>query len=211
MIVNSTVTAPTGNIQHASEGDQCLFSVNDAYSADERLSAQETDEETDGTTPTPNLDDVFRTSYSKFQDELKWKLPSGDTVEDILYKAYDQKSRASVRNSIRNWVVDLGNKEMQALFSTTDWEAIKAEVPPLPSVDAQFAQSLVRFSKVYTLSTVCIKFLVAQILIQSITRSRRPLLCDKFWKPQVTRIGVSNTMRLNISMRSGLKTLSVNC
>jgi hypothetical protein len=89
----------------------------------------EFDEESDGMTPVPDLDDVFRTANDSFQDDLKWKLPSGSTVEDLLYDAYWSKcSRPSIRNLIRNWIVDTGSEKIKALFSESDWAAIKAEV-----------------------------------------------------------------------------------
>jgi hypothetical protein len=96
------------------------------------------------------LDDAFRASYADFKNDLKWQLPGGSTVEDILYQAYWNKNlRPSVRCSIRNWVVDLGSEKMQALFSESEWAAIKAEAPPMPAADDKFARSLLRFSKVH--------------------------------------------------------------
>jgi hypothetical protein len=154
-IVNSTVTAPTaGAIVNSTITHGADVSVPDrSPNHDEEFDEfdEEVDEESDGMSPAPDLDEVFRTSYLTFKSDLKWELPSGSTVEDILYDAYFNKNlRPSIRNSIRNWVVDLSSEKMQVLFSESDWAAIKAEVPPLPDVDHDFVRSLTRFSKVKT-------------------------------------------------------------
>lgn len=96
-----------------------------------------------------SLDCAFRASHSAFDGDLKWRLPSGSTVEDILHDAFFNKSlESSVRTTICNWVIDLGNDKMKALFSETDWEVIKAQVPPLPAINKQLARSLLRFARV---------------------------------------------------------------
>jgi hypothetical protein len=126
----------------------------DMFSDDEEQYEIEgaSDEESDSNTPSTSLDHAFQKAYDEFRNKLKWRLPSNDTVEDIFYKAYTKKNPelpASVRNLIRNWIVDLGNESIRALFSDADWESIIAEVPTLPVVDQEFAQSLVRFAEVF--------------------------------------------------------------
>ncbi|KAA8893411.1 hypothetical protein FN846DRAFT_529679 [Sphaerosporella brunnea] len=72
-------------------------------------------------------------------------------VEDVLYAAYDPRGPASVSSSIRRWVLDLSNPHIQQLFSTEDWEAIKAEVPPLADLNPRFEKSLMRFDQIHTI------------------------------------------------------------
>jgi hypothetical protein len=155
-IVNSTIAPTDSTITHGAN-ERPPATPDHPPDHDEEADGfdEEFDEESDGMSPVPDLDDVFRTSYLTFKSDLKWKLPSGSTVEDILYDAYFNKNlRPSVRNSIRNWVVDLSSEKMQTLFSESDWAAIKAEVPPLPDVDRDFVRSLTRFAKVYRLAFI---------------------------------------------------------
>jgi hypothetical protein len=153
--IDSTITyaaneRPPADPDHLPDHDEEADGFDEEFDEEADGFDEEFDEESDGMSPVPDLDDVFRASYLTFKSDLKWKLPSGSTVEDILYDTYFNKNlRPSVRNSIRNWVVDLSSEKMQALFSESDWAAIKAEVPPLPDVDRDFVRSLTRFAKVY--------------------------------------------------------------
>jgi hypothetical protein len=155
--VSSTVTGSTVNSTVAHDADGSVPGPLPDHDEEADTVAQDTDEldeESDDMTPTPELDAVFRRTYSNFESNLKWKLPSGSTAEDILYAAYWSKTlRPSVRELIRNGIVDLGSEKVQALFSESDWAAIKAEIPPLPEVNHDFARSLLRFSKVYSLAS----------------------------------------------------------
>jgi hypothetical protein len=97
--------------------------------------------------------DAFRRSYAAFDDNLKWRLPSGTTVEDVFYDAYLTKHlSSSLRATIYNWVVDLGSVKMRALFSKADWAAIRDQVSPLAPADSRFAQYLDQFSNVGLIS-----------------------------------------------------------
>lgn len=126
-------------------------SDDDSNSSDTSLG---TDQDVDEDKQVKLDDTAFQRSYSAFRQERKWRLPSGSTVEDILHEAYHKnlktKHGASIRNSIRNWILDVSDPKIQALFSTKDWEAIQAEIKPLPALDEHFIQSLERFNEVIT-------------------------------------------------------------
>jgi hypothetical protein len=206
--VNSTVGVPAGPIDSTTITDECSSLSSHDDEADEFY--EESDEESDGMTPVPDLDDVFRTTYDSFQSDLKWHLPSGSTVEDLLYKAYWSKSvRPSVRNLIRSWIVDTGNEKMKALFSESDWAAIKAEVPPLPDVDPDFARSFLRFSKVCSLPFI--RNRVAGKLIYHATRSKLLQIFERWWIPQDINLRMSHTTRIDILIWTGLNSSSVHC
>lgn len=155
-IVNSTVSAPANSIVNSTISAPTTVGGNDtekylspAFEGSDSDQDYLESEESDGMTPPSNLDDAFRASYFNFKSDEKWHLPSGSTVEDVLYEAYwNKKLRVSVRNSIRNWVLDIGSEKMENLFTKSDWTAIKAELPLMPVVDDKFARSLLRFSKV---------------------------------------------------------------
>jgi hypothetical protein len=93
-------------------------------------------------------DDAFRATYATFLPHLKWKLPSGATVEDTLYRNYNShNSRLSseVRTSIRNWIVMVDSQEMEDLFLPQDWQDILQHVKPLPQVEDTVLRYLARF------------------------------------------------------------------
>lgn len=161
------VNSGTGNLLYAHEGDQSLplgsgnntanpsaerslmrrssdDESSDEHSEDES-SNEHSDEEFDA------ADVAFRCSYASFKPEQKWRLPSGRTVEDVLHGAYNPKGPSSVSTSIRSWVLDLSNPKIQALFVQEEWNAIKAEVPPLPDIDPLFANSFTRFAGIQTI------------------------------------------------------------
>jgi hypothetical protein len=95
-------------------------------------------------------DVAFHCSYSSFNKEQKWRLPSGRMVEDVLHETYDRNGSSSISTSIRNWVLDLSNPQIRALFSEADWAAINLEVPPLPDLDPLFTNSMTRFFGVHS-------------------------------------------------------------
>jgi hypothetical protein len=113
--VHSTVTAQ--KIQSTSGDDR-----------NENLSFHDpsSDEETDGTLPTSDMDAVFKESYRNFLPTQKWRLPGGSTVEDTLYSTYWTEKSPRVRNLIVNWVVDLNDKTMEGMFTREDCEAISS-------------------------------------------------------------------------------------
>ena len=77
--------------------------------------------------------DPFHSTYTSFRDGLKWRLPSGSTVEDILFREYSRADLPEqVRKSIRHWTVLVDNEDMRRFFLPQDWQAILAQVKPLP-------------------------------------------------------------------------------
>jgi hypothetical protein len=89
-------------------------------------------------------------SYAAFDDGLKWRLPSGTTVEDVVYHAMlEDELPAPVEAMLQNWVIDLNNLKIKSLFSKADLAAIEARVPRLPVANEEFENYLVKFSEVH--------------------------------------------------------------
>jgi hypothetical protein len=149
-IVNSIVNSGSHNGSH--NGNSQSFGNGAAgQSPDEPSSDDDTaDETTSRSKPKSQRDAEFRQAYYSFTDDRKWVLPSGDTVEDTLFKAYFAKSTPpQVRNAIRNWTLHVGDLDMEDLFHPDDWPAILVRVKPLPSLDLEIAEELVqRFGSV---------------------------------------------------------------
>jgi hypothetical protein len=59
------------------------------------------------TTIADDPDVAFHDAYRQFSELAKWILPSGATVEDVLYLGYTERKGLSdeVQKSIRNWTV----------------------------------------------------------------------------------------------------------
>lgn len=71
---------------------------------------------------------IFRDSFGSFQSHFKYALPSGDTVEDIFYHAQTEKMlRNSTQCKVFNWVLDLDDPAMRALFHPNDWAQLEKD------------------------------------------------------------------------------------
>lgn len=77
--------------------------------------------------------------------DRKWKLSSGEVVEDILYKKYRHSKQEALAHS---WILDLGNKDMESLFSKPAWQEIRSHVPALPPADPSMAKLMSEFAVV---------------------------------------------------------------
>lgn len=87
--------------------------------------------------------------------DRKWKLSSGEVVEDILYKTYKHSKQEVLAHS---WILDLGNNDAESLFSKLGWQEIRSHVPALPPADSSMAKLMSEFAVVssayYVLSSV---------------------------------------------------------
>jgi hypothetical protein len=94
---------------------------------------------------------AFMKAHANFDNDLKWRLPSGNTVEDTLYDAVltGRSLTKPVESLVKTWVVDVDCSYTRSLFSVSDWEAIRAEVPPLPVANEEFGNFLSRFEQVW--------------------------------------------------------------
>ncbi|KAI5814154.1 hypothetical protein BZA77DRAFT_319719 [Pyronema omphalodes] len=94
------------------------------------------------------VDDV----YHGFEKDRVWKLEDGTIVEDVLYKNNPKlpQDKSTVSLLRRGWIIDLDNSTMESWFTTSEWNEIKAAVPPLPSPSEHFGRSLMRFHSVKT-------------------------------------------------------------
>jgi hypothetical protein len=98
----------------------------------------------------------FERAYSALDAAHKWRLPCGTVVEDKLYEVYKFGKgglvlSGDVEECILNFMVDLDSPDMQKLFSTIEWQEIRASVVPLPDVPFSFAKILsTRFASVCT-------------------------------------------------------------
>ncbi|KAL0639095.1 hypothetical protein Q9L58_001778 [Maublancomyces gigas] len=90
-----------------------------------------------------NLVATFKDTYLKMAQDRKWKLSSGEVVEDILYKKYRHSKQEALAHS---WILDLGNKDMESLFSKPAWQEIRSHVPALPPADPSMAKLMSEFA-----------------------------------------------------------------
>jgi hypothetical protein len=147
MIVNSG----NGNVNYAGR-DQHIGTDSTTHFV-EQSSSDEDDEETTAKSKSKvRRDAAFQAAHSLFTPDRKWKLPSGSTVEDIFFKAYfDKSTPPEVLTLIENWTLRIGDLNIRALFDEDEWEAILDEVKPLPSLNQEIAEDLVRrFGQVRT-------------------------------------------------------------
>lgn len=77
--------------------------------------------------------------------DRKWKLSSGEVVEDILYKKHRHSKQESLAHS---WILDLGNNEVESSFSVPGWQEIRRLVPALPPADPSMAKLMSEFAVV---------------------------------------------------------------
>ena len=122
--------------------------------------------------PEGSHDHHFRSTFHSFRHNLKWKLPSGCAVEDILFREYFRADLPEhVRKSIRHWTVLANNDIMQHMFSSDDWKVIVAQVKPLPSLPDPIMELL------RDLSTVCTR--CSDLVFFTITNSRLQVTTTK--------------------------------
>lgn len=97
----------------------------------------------------------FKDTYLKMVQDHKWKLSSGEVVEDILYKKYKHSKQESLAHS---WILDLGNNDVESSFSKPGWQEIRRLVPALPPADPEMAKLMSEFAVVssayYVLSSI---------------------------------------------------------
>ncbi|KAI8596279.1 hypothetical protein EDD21DRAFT_419821 [Dissophora ornata] len=65
----------------------------------------------------------FRERFTSMEDIYKWKLPSGQYAENILYEAGRQIRKQC---SIHSFMIDMADKRTREAFSDEDWDAIKS-------------------------------------------------------------------------------------
>ena len=99
--------------------------------------------------PQRNHDHQFHSTFTSFKHDLKWRLPSGSTVEDILFQQYYMAGvPEEVRRSIRHWTVLVDNDDMRRMFLPQDWLAILAQVKALPRLGDPILNFLSQFHAV---------------------------------------------------------------
>lgn len=171
MIVNSTFNAPTTqqqapvvqtgerdstdhpNVTDERDATDVQVGENDQTEVDD-IQGDETDDVCSDDEPhaanCSALDSAFETSYSHFDPSKTWRLGSGRVVEDVLHSHYSEVRSSHVGTLVRDWVIDLGNKTMQAWFTRQEWVEIMDAVPRLQTPTPEFAKSLTRFCEVTT-------------------------------------------------------------
>lgn len=115
--------------------------------------------EEDSDSDDSDFDSHFEDTYHAMKPEAKWHLPSGNAVEDILHGAYTYDKNDPDAACIRNWILDVSDRNIQDLFTSEDWRAICAEIPPLPTLDDKFLEALQRFDG------VCVHKLIVSFLL----------------------------------------------
>lgn len=89
---------------------------------------------------------AFDSAYQAFDEERKWRLKSGRTVEDVLYQACcmgDGDVPFSVLALAQSWVIDLGSTIMEGWFERDEWREITGNVPKLAKPTELFASPCV--------------------------------------------------------------------
>ena len=61
----------------------------------------------------------------------KWILSSGICVEDVIF---DHCKKLSAESLLHSWIIDLDDKEAEALFTAEEWEEIRREIRKLPGL-----------------------------------------------------------------------------
>ncbi|CAB4482826.1 unnamed protein product [Rhizophagus irregularis] len=91
----------------------------------------------------------FDESYATMNKTHKWILSSGICVEDVIF---DHCKKLSAESLLHSWIIDLDDKEAEALFTAEEWEEIRREIRKLPGTDGTFVNSVMRFADVKTTS-----------------------------------------------------------
>jgi hypothetical protein len=84
----------------------------------------------------------FDKSFRSFDDSQKWKLSTGEYVEDILHKyfiAHEQE------HSAHSWVIDIDDPVIKKIFAPGQLDEIYKHAPELPEKDEVLAEYLKRF------------------------------------------------------------------
>ncbi|KAG1490464.1 hypothetical protein G6F47_012252 [Rhizopus delemar] len=66
----------------------------------------------------------FESSFKAMDDQMKWKLCSGRTVEDVLY---DYGMELEREHAVHSFILDTSNPEMKKLFTGQEWGEITRE------------------------------------------------------------------------------------
>ncbi|CAG8725681.1 12450_t:CDS:10, partial [Funneliformis caledonium] len=72
-------------------------------------------------------------------------------LENFL-ESYKKMNQLLVESLLYSWVIDLDDREVESLFTTEEWNEIQRAVKKLLEVDCAFANSIMRFSDVNTIS-----------------------------------------------------------
>lgn len=118
-----------------------------------------------------NLVASFKDTYLKMAQDRKWKLSSGEVVEDILYRKYKHSKQEALAHS---WILDLGNHEMESLFSKPAWQEIRSHIPALPPADPSVAKLMSEFAVVSSVYCVLSSITSMQALTSAKHRRKRP-------------------------------------
>lgn len=96
---------------------------------------------------------LFTKTYRDMSDDRKWRLPSGNYVEDVLHSKFsDHQGELPVHS----WIVDTCDPDVQKCFDEEDWEAICDKVPQLSQPDKLLVDSMKRFMP--AVSEMCTAF-----------------------------------------------------
>ncbi|KAG1140609.1 hypothetical protein G6F37_012184 [Rhizopus arrhizus] len=66
----------------------------------------------------------FESSFKAIDDQMKWKLCSGRTVEDVLY---DYGLELEREHAVHSFILDTSDQEMKKLFTGQEWDEITRE------------------------------------------------------------------------------------
>lgn len=131
----------------------------------------EADEETDSVAS-------FKDTHLKMVQDRKWKLSSGEVVEDILYREYKHSKQEVLAHS---WILDLGNNETESLFSQPAWQEIRGHVLDLPQANSKIAELMSDFAVVSSVYYILSFITSTQVLTSAKHRWGRPPSCGGFY------------------------------
>ena len=128
----------------------------------------------------------FSCTFTSFRDDLKWRLPSGPTVEDILYREYYTPGvPEEVRKSIQHWTVVVDNNYMRRMFDPQDWQAIQAKVKPLPALSRPVLNFFTTIScRMYLMLRSCFFITNSRLQITTIKDLRQKVAALRYIDPE---------------------------
>lgn len=98
-------------------------------------------------------------------NDFKWRIPSGEFLEDILYECFKDEQ---VELAVHSWIVDTCDPRVESCFSEDDWKAICDEIPPLPETDPLLVQSMRRFMSVSEVYNIFPSFTSKSLILPNV-------------------------------------------
>lgn len=133
-------------------------------------------------------------------NDFKWRIPSGEFLEDILYECFKDEQ---VESAVHSWIVDTCDPRVESCFSSDDWKAICDEIPPLAESDPLLVQSMRRFMSVSEVYNIFLLFTRKSLILpKECSCKPRPSFGTLYTKPHFLAKTNHLTWR-NIKVQAG--------